>query len=127
MEFEFRKDVTGQLQAVFSMGHEAMAAWLQEEVGQRRSILTSLNQVLDQLGCGERWDFTLEGAEYTLHLNREEAEVIDSRIDFDADSDDPDNGEELGWYDQEARCSCGLSDFRTMLREWQRFISSTTP
>ena len=30
--------------------------------------------------------------------------------------------EAMGWYDQEFRCSCGLDDFQTMLKEWERFV-----
>ena len=127
MEFEFRRDVTGELQAHFSMGCEAIAAWLTEEVGRRVTVLPEIFKAIDQLQAGERWEYLHEGVEFNLRLGRNEAEVCDSRIDFGADDmaeGDAGMAEDLDFYDEEQRACCGLDDFRDMLIEWQDFVSS---
>ncbi|MCL6270117.1 YacL family protein [Sansalvadorimonas sp. 2012CJ34-2] len=123
MEFEFRRDVTGELQASFSMGHEAIAAWLLEEVGKRKAVLPELHKAIEKLQNRELWEYSREGVEYSLKLNRSEAEVYNSRIDFENADDEFDGlGEEIDFYDDESRSSCGLDDFKSMLLEWEQFV-----
>ncbi len=123
MEYEFIRDFTGLVQARFSMGHEAMGAWLQEEISSRVSILPELYRVIEQLQRCERWEYVLDGSEYSLRLGRTEAEVVNSRVDFDLSCSALDDmAEDMDWYDQESRCSCGLDDFLAILKEWERFI-----
>nr|WP_281647398.1 YacL family protein [Parendozoicomonas sp. Alg238-R29] len=124
MEFEFRRDVTGELAASFSMGHEAIAAWLLEEVGSRKAVLPDLYSAISQLQNCERWEYLRDGQEYNLRLTRSEAEICNAQIDFEADDIDADQCEGLGFYDDEARSSCGLDDFLNMLQEWERFVRS---
>ena len=124
LEFEFRKDMTGELRASFSMGHEAMAAWLQEEVGRRVTVLPELYTAIARLQARELWEYTLEGEEYSLKLSRSEAQAYNSRIDFNSACDEGFDslGEDMDFYDEESRASCGLDDFKAMLVEWEQFI-----
>ena len=130
MEYEFRKDVTGELTASFSMGHEAIAAWLLEEVGRRTSVLPALYQAIEELQHHEKWEYLRDGQEYNLRLTRSEAEICNAQIDFEADAFSVDgvelDAEEMDFYDDEARASCGLDDFQNMLKEWELFVHRDT-
>ncbi|MTI14879.1 YacL family protein [Sansalvadorimonas verongulae] len=128
LEYEFRKDITGELSASFSMGHEAIAAWLLEEIGQRTPVLPALYKAIDQLQNHERWEYVLDGVEYNLRLTCSEAEICNAQIDFEADSFrvdgvDMGEGQDMDFYDDEARSSCGLDDFKNMLKEWELFVN----
>ena len=118
MEFEFRRDITGQLQASFSMGHEAFASWLLDELARRPTVLSQVYREIERLQSGEGWEYQLEGEEYVLKLSRQEAEVRNARVDFDHEQEIEDS---LGYYDDENQACCGLDDFKSMLDEWQRF------
>lgn len=125
MEFEFRRDVTGELHARFSMGCEAFGAWLLEEVGQSRSVLSELFQAMAELRGDGRQEYRRSGSEYHVKLTQDEVEVCDARVDFDAPElmSDTADADALDFYDAEARASCGLDDFEEMLLEWEKFIS----
>ncbi len=131
MEFEFRRDESDTLQASFSMGHEAVASWLLEEVGHRvEEVLPGIYSAIERLLAGECKEYRLDGEEYNLRMSSSEAEVFNAKIDFDADDipadesdDEPELTDNLNYYDDEARANCGLDDFRDMLVEWERFVS----
>ncbi len=124
MEFEFRRDMTGTLQASFSMGHEAIAAWLLEEVGSRLSVISELEPVITQLQAKDCWEYLRDGVEYHLKLTRTEAEVTSASVDFDCESDlESHFDNDLDYYDEESRSTCGLDDFSAMLQEWKVFVS----
>ncbi len=124
MEFEFRRDVSGELTAIFSMGSEAIAAWLLEEVGCQTSVMDEIFRAIRQLRSDERQEYLLKGSEYILRLDRESAEISDVRINFDADERiEGIESDGLNFYDEEAHASCGLDDFEEMLIEWGRFTA----
>ena len=124
MEYEFRRDVTGQFRALFSMGHEAFGAWLTEEVGRRTNLLTELYRAVAELQGRQRWEYVVEGEMYTLRLSRSKAEVCSSELAADCDLNalPPEELEGMSYYDDESMASCGLDDFRAMLLAWEQFI-----
>ncbi|CAM3719749.1 YacL family protein [Parendozoicomonas haliclonae] len=125
MEYEFRRDFAGDLQTNFSMNHEAIGAWLLEEVGRRSSVMSDIFRAIEQIRAGERREYRLNGDEYNLRLDSQEAEVCDARIDFEADElmSEEALADAFDFYDEESRASCGLDDFEEMLREWERFVT----
>lgn len=125
MEFEFRKDVTGELHAHFSMGCEAFSGWLLEEVGYSYALLSQLLQVIAELREEKCLEYQRKGTEYNIKLTRDEVEVCDARIDFNARElmTDASAADALDFYDAEAHAICGLDDFEEMLLEWEIFIS----
>ena len=125
MEFEFRRDVTGELHASFSMGCEALGSWLLEEVGDKTSLLDEVFGKIAALRAGECRECCLPGSAYNVRLTLDEVDVCDARIDFDEQElmTDAVGVDALGFYDEEARAFCGLDDFETMLMEWEKFIS----
>ena len=75
MEYEFSQDLLGAPVARFSMGHEAFAVWLEDELVAQPARLAELLTQLDQLQQGRGWDFELDGREYSLFLDRDDAFV----------------------------------------------------
>ena len=125
MEFEFRRDVSGELQARFSMGSEAFGRWLQDEVGHNSAVLIDIFRAIEELRSEERKTYQRSGSEYTIKLTLDEVEVFDTRVDFDAQElmDETAAADALDFYDEESHACCGLDDFEEMLLEWKLFLS----
>ncbi|QIZ77853.1 YacL family protein [Ferrimonas lipolytica] len=117
MEFEFRRELGGQAQLELSMGHEAIARFINDELGDSHSV----KQLLAQLAQGEfsaHKPFTFEGREQTLVILDGEVEVKDHRLHQHEELDDPD----LSLYDAESEACCGLDDFEHLLHSWLEFL-----
>lgn len=121
MEYEFSQDLLGAPVARFSMGHEAFAVWLEDELVAQPARLAELLTQLDQLQQGRGWDFELDGREYSLFLDRDEALVRANVLSLgEGDWQD----EEMSLSEEGQQAGCGLDDFRAMLMDWQQFLSS---
>lgn len=121
MEYQFRRDLIGQPEARFSMDYEVMGIWLTEEIGINPRRLHTVFNAIDRLKAGERWEYEQEGQDYHLTLSRQEAVIKAALMDSEMDCDEM---EDMGYYDNESHCQCGLDDFKAMLISWQEFISS---
>ncbi|MET4693546.1 YacL family protein [Endozoicomonas lisbonensis] len=120
MEYEFRRDLAGRIEARFSMDHEAMGNWLLTEPAARAERLEPLFKTIVELQTGERWTFSLSGLEFNLRLTRTDAIVRSAALPEDDLEEEPvDEG--MDFYDQELHAECGLDDFKTMLDAWQGF------
>jgi len=120
MEFEFRKDfITQKATVKLSMGHEAFATWLEQE-GQSVEWVETL--LADSLGIEDHSTADLKrvGAEFSLLLNHDEAQVINHSLlnDFD----DLDLEEDFSFYNLESEASCGFDDFVNLIESWFAFI-----
>ena len=120
MEYEFRRDLTGHVEARFSMGHEAMGSWLLTEPDARADRLEPLFKAINTLSSGDRREFVLPGQEFNLRLTQTDATVRSTALPED-DSDDRPEDEDMDFYDQELQAECGLDDFKTMLDAWLMF------
>lgn len=122
MEYQFRKEyATGRITINMSMGHEAFAAWLEQE-GEKGEWLLVLQQKLNHVEqCANR-EFKLAGSEFTLFVSDEAVQVShNSLLNSHYDSELPD-GEPFDYYDQELRAECGLEDFILFISSWAEFI-----
>ena len=120
MEYEFRRDLTGRIEARFSMDHEAMGNWLLAEPAARVERLESLFKAITELQSGERWAFSLPGLEFNLRLTRTDAIVRSAALPED-DLNEESMDDDMDFYDQELHAECGLDDFKTMLNTWEQF------
>ena len=121
MDYDFTRDIYGGFCAEFSMGHEALGYWVTHELGNRPQVISQLLTAIEQLKARQRFDYLLEGSEYNLLLDREEAIVRAHALD--SDFGDSELDEALDLYDQESSSRCGLDDFIEILLGWQQFIS----
>ncbi|NRB39165.1 MAG: YacL family protein [Pseudomonadales bacterium] len=122
MDYQFKLDMYGQPYAEFSMGHEAIGHWFNEELGNNLQKIDALLQTLQQLE-----DFKLNqkecyGVNFTLKLDREEVEIIAGALEevFDPDEEPPEGTE---FYDQESQTGCGMQDFKQALHSWKHYIN----
>ncbi len=120
MDYHFQRNFSGRPEAQFSMDHEAMGIWLTEELGDNTKQFEHLVQVIDSLEKGQRWEYFDDGRDFRLHLTRDVAEVRAALLDTDMPSDEM---EEMDYYDSESISHCGLDDFKSLLLDWQRFLS----
>ena len=120
MDYKFHRDLYGNYQAKFSMGHEALGLWLTEELGVNKELLTTLLKTVDQLQNQQRWEHYQAGNEFMLSMTSEGIEVRAAILDDLRDI----APEELNHYDEESQASCGLEDFRQLLEAWCEFIKA---
>lgn len=121
MDYEFSFDEYDKPVAEFSMGHEAMGSWFSDELGANKQRIEELIEIIDQLINRRIEQRLIEGTEYQLRLNQEDAEVRALSLDIDIDEELPEN---TNLYDEESFSECGLEDFQQALQSWQEFILS---
>lgn len=119
MEYDFSEGPYGP-EAHCSMGHEAIAYWLTQEVKDDTTTIHSLLAAADKLRQGKGWDFSHEGTEYDLHLTRTDAIVTAHSLSQNGDFDLEDD---LELYDDESAARCGLEDFVEVLEGWLEFVA----
>ncbi|MCW8994894.1 MAG: YacL family protein [Psychromonas sp.] len=120
MEFEFRKDfISEQATVKLSMGHEAFATWLEQE-GQAIDWIEALLDKLLLLQQRQIPDFKLEGSEFLLLVNQDEAQVINHSLMNNQEEPDLENN--MDFYDAEIQASCGLEDFLNLIESWLEFV-----
>jgi uncharacterized protein YacL (UPF0231 family) len=119
VDYDFLRDITGQVQVRFSMGHEAIGHWLNEEVKGNLALLDQIVAAANQLRGSER-QWQLPGHEYTLFLDDEEVMVRANQLLIDTDCLE----EGMSYYDEESLAFCGLDDFLLVLEKYRAFISS---
>ncbi|WP_164549053.1 YacL family protein [Amphritea opalescens] len=121
MDYDFTHDIYGAFCAEFSMGHEALGYWLTYELRSRQAVIADLLRITESLKQKQRLDYVMEGSEYNLVLNQNEAIVRAHALDAYDDTEVPDDN--LEFYDQESTASCGLEDFIELLEGWQQFTA----
>ncbi len=120
MDYEFLRDAAGRHSARLSMGHEALGAWLTEELGRDQVFGQQLLTELAALRSGERETLVHCGSQFRLSVADDEVEVAAHALAFDVgDELEPD----MGYYDEEQLAGCGLADFEVLLRAWLHFVA----
>ncbi|BET97898.1 YacL family protein [Xenorhabdus taiwanensis] len=117
MEYEFMQDVTGQITTSFSMDHEAIGHWLNEEVKGDFRILDKIIVALQEIKGSER-QWLLAGHEYTLLMSEAEIMIRANQLQFDTEVIE----EGMSYYDNESLAFCGTDDFIDMLADYREFI-----
>ncbi len=84
MDYQFFQDITGAISAKFSMDHEAIGYWLNEEVKNNLSLLDAIEDNYKKVkGSEKQWE--LIGHEYTLLLDDEEVMIRANQLFFETD------------------------------------------
>ncbi|PHM61615.1 YacL family protein [Xenorhabdus ishibashii] len=117
MEYEFMQDVTGQITTSFSMDHEAIGHWLNEEVKGDFRVLDKIIVALQEIKGSER-QWQLAGHEYTLLMSEGEIMIRANQLQFDTEVIE----EGMSYYDNESLAFCGTDDFISMLADYREFI-----
>ncbi|GHF79748.1 YacL family protein [Thalassotalea marina] len=121
MEYEFIHDgITGSARAQFSLEHQLMGPWLETEIGQDVEKLSNVLKALDAAEHQQQ-EFQLVGKEYTLTINHEDV-CVNMNVMLNGEMVMPDEltSDALS-FDYTEGASCGVDDFRELLRSWANF------
>lgn len=123
MEYDFLNDpITGNAKARFSMEHEVFGPWLEVEVGHDIEKMTEVLQAIDSVGNRHTHEVLIVGNEYNALIAQDDVIVKTNSTDHDDSAlTDLLDSESLD-FDQNSQGSCGLEDFRMMLKSWGKFI-----
>ncbi|VEB71899.1 Uncharacterised protein family (UPF0231) [Providencia rustigianii] len=117
MDYQFLKDITGSITAKFSMDHEAIGYWLNEEIKNDLSLLDAIAENYELIkGTENQWEFI--GHEYTLILDDEEVMIRANQLVFETEGLE----EGMSYYDNESIAFCGVDDFFGMLDDYREFV-----
>lgn len=116
MDYEFLRDITGQVRVTFSMGHEAIGHWLNEEVKGDLALVEEVETHIHRLAGGQdSWQRI--GHEYTFWTDGDE--VIIRANDLLFVNDELEEG--MNYYDEESLSLCGTDDFLRVLQQYREF------
>lgn len=121
VDYDFTFDEYDKPIAEFSMGHEAMGTWFNDELGANQQRIEELVDIVDQLVNRRIEQRLIEGTEYRLRMNQQDVEVVALSLGLDVDEELPEN---TNVYEDESHAECGLEDFQDALVSWQEFILS---
>ena len=122
MDYEFYHDDKNEPFAEFSMGHEAIARWINQEIGNNQDKATALLNTIEQLNSGKLPKYEQRGKELKLRIKNSEVSIIDC-IDNHHDKLDEDLRNGTSFYGQETNSECGLEDFKAALESWLEYIT----
>lgn len=122
MDYDFTFDEYDKPIAEFSMGHEAIGSWFNDELGTNQQRIEELVDILEQLVSHRIQQRQVDGTEYQLRMNQEDVEV--RALSLGMEVDDEELPENTNLYDNESYAECGLEDFQQVLISWQEFILS---
>lgn len=117
MDYEFLRDITGQVMVRMSMGHEAVGHWFNEEVKDQLTLLNEVEEAARSVAGSER-EWRTIGHEYTLSLNAEEVMIQANQLAFVVDEME----EGMSYYDEESLSLCGLEDFLNLVAKYREFV-----
>lgn len=117
MDYEFLRDVTGQVMVRMSMGHEAVGHWFNEEVKGQLTLLDEVEAAARSVAGSER-QWRKIGHEYTLWLDAEEVMIQANQLAFTVDEME----EGMSYYDEESLSLCGLEDFLNLVAKYREFV-----
>ncbi len=117
MEYEFRRDLYDQPEAIVEMEQALFGRWLGEELGQNRAQAEKILQQAARLLAEHRGQFDWHGRELSLQLDSDSARVW---LQAEGEMDDLEDG--FGLADE--ACEAGLEDFIGLLRGWLEYIAA---
>ncbi|MFT5840212.1 MAG: hypothetical protein ACI9UT_002723 [Flavobacteriales bacterium] len=121
MDYQFSHDLLGHPVATCELECEAFGDWLSHEISQDAGQITQLLNTVDQLQTNQLISYQHNGKEYHLLLDKDEVELIlnNNHIQEITASEDEESQE---LEDLHIQSGCGLADFHTLLKAWQKFI-----
>lgn len=108
---------SGKILAKCSMGHEAVAAWLNSEVRSDPTLVSTVLEKLHQAQTSSA-EIKLVGKEYGLFINADEVMIRANNLDIESQESLDDD---FHYYDSESIAFCGLEDFERFLQSYLAF------
>jgi uncharacterized protein YacL (UPF0231 family) len=122
MDYQFSHDILGHPVATCELECEAFGDWLSHEIARDHAQITLLLNTIQQLQSNQLSNYQHIGKEYHLEFDKDEVELIlnNNHIQNMSPSEE-DESQELS--DLHIQSGCGLADFHTLLKSWQKFIN----
>jgi|TARA_B110000908_G_C9929444_1_gene303232 uncharacterized protein YacL (UPF0231 family) len=123
MDYQFFHDILGQPLATCELECEPFGDWLSHEIAQDIGQITLLLNTVHQLQTHQLSSYQHNGKEYHLEFDKDEVELIlnNNHIqEMTSSEEDEGQGQELS--DLHIQSGCGLADFHTLLKAWQKFV-----
>jgi len=117
MEYEFLRDLTGQVKVRMSMDHEAVGHWFNEEVKENLALLDEVEAAMRSIKGSER-QWQRIGHEYTLWMDDEEIMICANHLALEDDGLE----EGMNYYDEESLSFCGVEDFLAVMNAYRQFL-----
>jgi len=117
MEYEFLRDLTGQVKVRMSMDHEAVGHWFNEEVKENLALLDEVEAAMRGIKVSER-QWQRIGHEYTLWMDDEEIMIRANHLALEDDGLE----EGMNYYDEESLSFCGVEDFLAVMNAYRQFL-----
>ena len=118
MEYEFLRDVTGQIKVRMSMDHEAVGHWFNEEVKNDPGLLDEVEAAIEDVkGSVRQWQRI--GSEYTILVDEEEVMIRANLLALEDDGME----EAMNNYDEESLSFCGIEDFLLVIAAYRQFVN----
>lgn len=121
MEFEFKKELGGEPFAELSMGHEAIARWINDELGSNTTRVRQLIELVEQVESQTKPSASVQGQYLKLMLDKNGV-MVSSQDELDSYADEGLDEENMTIYDSESNAECGLPDFLEVIYAWLDFI-----
>jgi len=119
MEYSISQNEQQQIAIDFSMGHEALGRWFNDELGHHIENINKLLETVLKIEAKESLQYQQQGREFRLLISDDEVEILANSLDMETEL--PENTE---LYESELRSACGLADFKDVLLEWRHFINT---
>lgn len=117
MEYEFLRDLTGQVKVRMSMDHEAVGHWFNDEVKENLALLDEVEAAMRGIKGSER-SWQRIGHEYTLWMDDEEVMIRANHLALEDDGLE----EGMNYYDEESLSFCGVEDFLAVMNAYRQFL-----
>jgi len=118
MEYEFLRDLTGQVKVRMSMDHEAVGHWFNDEVKDNLPLLDEVEAAVSAVkGTVNQWQRV--GREYTIWLDEEEVMIRANQLALEDDGIE----EGMTYYDEESLSFCGVEDFLAVIAAYRQFLA----
>lgn len=135
MDYEFRRDISGQAQARFSMEHLAIGRWFTEELNTPTKAETLLTK-LHAIEQAKETEYYQAGFELSLSIRHDGVSVSpktnegwderDTYLGYMDLDDEHQAGDNTELYQQESNAECGMLDFKEALSAWLSYIQDSS-
>ena len=118
MEYDFYKTFEGCREVKLSMGHEALANYINENIkNQQQCQIILTHAKTTQHNSVEK---VIQQGMFCISFQSNEVHIQAIELYADSDFDHEDHTLEL--YDHEMNAECGLDDFILLLKAWYEFL-----
>ncbi len=128
MDFDFKREITGELSVQCSSGHEVIGHWITDEIGSDSNKIHEIDQIIHHLLSERRTEVRWNDRLYSAYFTREALQVTSNSLSSDngenSSEEDYYMEDNMALYREEQEASCGLEDFIALFDSWREFIDS---